>query len=111
MKTLAALSLSAALLAACAAPTATHAFDPLEPGVGEAIAAGIVEAVREVPTPSRVQTLVDFYEHAVRPPATIDLLLDDGRPLTLIRETTAPLQAGQRVRVYFDVDGARVEPE
>jgi hypothetical protein len=111
MKTIAALSLSAALLAACATPGLTHAFDPLEPGVGEAIAAGIVEAVREAPAPSRLQTLVDFYEHAVRPPSAVNVMLDDGRPLTLIRESTEPLEAGQRVRVYRDVDGARIEPE
>ena len=107
MKTLLALI----LFASCALPAGAQSFDPYEPGVGEAIAAGIVEAVREAPAPSRVQTLVDFYEHAVRPPPAVKVLLDDGRALTIAGEARQSLHAGQRVRVYFEADGARVEPE
>jgi hypothetical protein len=74
---------------------------------------GTVQTVTDAPPPSRAQSFVDFYEHAVRPASAhqVTVILDDGRAVRLVRDAAHPVKAGQRVRVVLTNDGVRIEPE
>jgi hypothetical protein len=84
------------------------------PGIGTAGPSadrGIVESVREVQLAERF-AYPGVFELALKPPTADELLvrLDDGQVITIVHTGTRMFEAGQRVRLFPDPRGTRVEP-
>lgn len=101
MKTILAVAVLAAALAACATPYAPQEFE------SGGIASGMVEAVREVPLDTF--GFEEAIEHSINPRIAEQLVirLDDGSAVTLLEGAVQRFAPGQRVRVI----AGRVELE
>jgi outer membrane lipoprotein SlyB len=93
MKTILAVAVLSAALAACATPYAPQEFDSI------AIASGMVESVREVPLEGHA--FEEAIEHSINPRVAEQLVirLDDGSAVTLLEGAVQRFAPGQRVRI------------
>lgn len=95
--------------AGCAMPYAPQEFDFSE----LACAPGIVESVREVDLQAGLHPFAAALELWMQPDLGDELLvrLDDGRAVKVVQNGLQRFEAGERVRVLFDAQGARLERE